>query len=240
MKLLILAAVLVSGFLCLAAGPLRAATFESGETQTVLVELFTSEGCSSCPPAEARLAKLQTDPGLWKDFVPVAFHVDYWDRLGWTDRFASPAFTKRQYEYAGRWRSGSVYTPAFVRNGHEGDGPVAAGKPGRLRVEVNAKGEAVVTFQPTARGGDWVAEAAPLASGVTSDVRRGENAGRKLAHEFVALDLIHAKLEPHGAAWTAAFVLPSKSAAPISALAVWVHTADDPSPVQAAGGWLDR
>lgn len=60
---------------------LRAATLESGETQTTLVELYTSEGCSSCPPAEARLAKLRDEPGLWKQIVPVAFHVGYWDRL---------------------------------------------------------------------------------------------------------------------------------------------------------------
>ena len=99
------------------ADPLRTATFEGGDTQVALVELYTSEGCSSCPPAEARLAKLRDDPELWKTIVPVAFHVDYWDGLGWPDRFASKAFTLRQYDYAARWRNGSVYTPAFVQNG---------------------------------------------------------------------------------------------------------------------------
>ena len=220
---------------------LRAATFESGETQTALVELYTSEGCSSCPPAEARLAKLRDDPSLWKQVVPVAFHVDYWDRLGWPDRFASPAFTRRQYEYAARWGSGSVYTPDFVQNGREGSDPAQAAKPGRLRVDVNADGQVSVRFQPTnPPAGSVVVEVAPLAGGVTSDVRRGENAGRKLAHEFVALDLLHADLESHGKDWTATLVLPSKSAAPISALAVWVHAADDPAALQAVGGWLKK
>src|ERR1700693_5887101 len=55
--------------------------FESRPQKTHLIELFTSQGCSSCPPAEAWLSKLKSEPGLWKDFVPIAFHVDYWDRL---------------------------------------------------------------------------------------------------------------------------------------------------------------
>ena len=218
---------------------LRAATFESGETQTALVELYTSEGCSSCPPAEARLAKLRDDPDLWKGFVPVAFHVDYWDRLGWPDRFASAAFTRRQYAYAARWGSGSVYTPAFVRNGREGSDPAPAAKTGHLRVDVNAGGQVSVSFQPANPPvGSLIVEVAPLASGVTSDVRRGENAGRKLAHEFVALDLLPANLERHGQEWTATLALPSKPVAPVSALAVWVHAADDPTALQATGGWL--
>src|SRR5205814_363291 len=56
---------------------------ESGPQKTHLLELYTSEGCSSCPPAESWMSKLKAEPRLWKDFVPVAFHVDYWDRLGW-------------------------------------------------------------------------------------------------------------------------------------------------------------
>ncbi|MDQ3115241.1 MAG: DUF1223 domain-containing protein [Verrucomicrobiota bacterium] len=76
--------------------------------RTHLLELFTSEGCSSCPPAEAWLSKLKDDPGLWRDFVPLAFHVDYWDRLGWRDPFASKVWTSRQYEYSARWKSSNV------------------------------------------------------------------------------------------------------------------------------------
>src|ERR1043166_1377606 len=74
-------------------------SFQSSEQRTPLIELYTSEGCSSCPPAEAWLSKLKTEAGLWKDFVPVAFHVDYWDHLGWRDRFASAVFTERQRAY---------------------------------------------------------------------------------------------------------------------------------------------
>ena len=93
--------------------------FESGPQQTALVELYTSEGCSSCPPAEAWMSRLQGDPGLWKKFVPIAFHVDYWDRLGWRDRFSSRQWTERQSRYAALWQSESVYTPAVVLSGKE-------------------------------------------------------------------------------------------------------------------------
>jgi len=60
------------------------------------------------PPAEAWLSKLKDEPRLWQDFVPLAFHVDYWDRLGWRDPFASKAWSARQYEYSARWESSSV------------------------------------------------------------------------------------------------------------------------------------
>ncbi len=87
--------------------------------KTHLIELFTSQGCSSCPPAEAWLSKLKNEPRLWKDFVPLAFHVDYWDRLGWRDPFASKEWTARQYQYSENWKSESVYTPGFVLDGRE-------------------------------------------------------------------------------------------------------------------------
>ena len=92
----------------------------------------------------------------------------------------------------------------------------------------------------TPSAGPLFAEVAPLAGGVTSDVRRGENAGRKLTHEFVALDLLHAKLEKHGGEWSGKVVLPSKTTAPASALALWVHAENDPAALQAAGGWLQK
>ena len=95
------------------------ARFGSGPQQTALIELYTSEGCSSCPPAESWMSRLKDSPGLWKQFVPIAFHVDYWDRLGWRDRFSSTRWTERQRRYASLWESESVYTPAVVVNGRE-------------------------------------------------------------------------------------------------------------------------
>src|SRR5205814_757208 len=85
-----------------------ATTFESSDAQSSLIELFTSEGCSSCPPAEKWLSALKSSSDLWKKAVPVAFHVDYWDHLGWRDRFAKPEFTSRQQRYAAAWGGDSV------------------------------------------------------------------------------------------------------------------------------------
>src|SRR5437867_2256011 len=84
-------------------------TFQSAREQTALIELYTSEGCSSCPSAETWLSRLKESPGLWKDFVPLAFHVDYWDYLGWRDLWASKSFSDRQRAYAKQWRSDSIY-----------------------------------------------------------------------------------------------------------------------------------
>src|SRR4051812_20605432 len=93
--------------------------FTSGSNRVSLIELYTSEGCSSCPPAERWLGSLRDAPGLWRDFVPVALHVNYWDRLGWPDRFATREFTQREYAYAAKWDGSSVYTPCVVRDGAE-------------------------------------------------------------------------------------------------------------------------
>jgi len=93
--------------------------FESVSPGPRVIELYTSEGCSSCPPADRWLAALASQPQLWARYVPLAFHVDYWDALGWPDRFASRRHTARQRAYARNGRLSQVYTPAFVVGGNE-------------------------------------------------------------------------------------------------------------------------
>ena len=92
---------------------------KSPETRTNLIELYTSEGCSSCPPADQWLSRLKVHPQLWHQLVPIAFHVDYWDYIGWQDRFARPEFSERQRLYARQNNLSTVYTPALVLNGTE-------------------------------------------------------------------------------------------------------------------------
>lgn len=225
--------------------PGRAApqVFASGPARVSLLELFTSEGCSSCPPAEAWLGKLRDEPGLWRDFVPVAFHVSYWDRLGWPDRFASRPFTDRQYAYAEAWRANTVYTPGFVLNGRDWKGyrdrkpPGRTGDGGVLTVEI-AAGRCLVNYEPAADSEDnYEVHAALLGGGIVSAVRAGENRGATLRHEFVALSLSRYALVQG----RAGFDLPESTAAGISrrSLAVWVTRRGSAVPLQATGGWLD-
>jgi hypothetical protein len=219
--------------------------FESGEKRVAFVELFTSEGCSSCPPAERTLSKLTTHPALWKTFVPVAFHVNYWDNLGWKDRLASVEFTQRQHTYASSWRSDTVYTPEFVLNGREWQWAGAdmlahesKDTPGVLTVSQDDPRNFIVIFasaQPTT--GDLIAHVALLGFGVTSDVARGENAGHKLTHDFVALSHRESKLQ--GSPLRAEFKLDEKTnESQRRALVAWVSLGGDPTPIQATGGWL--
>ena len=188
--------ILLPSSLCLNATPV---VFQSSENQTSLLELYTSEGCSSCPPAEAWLSRLKESPGLWKDFVPVAFHVDYWDHLGWRDPWATKAFSERQRLYAQSWRSDSVYTPGFVLAGKEWrawsrskDGPPASGtKAGVLRVSSEDQSHWQVSFNPGPhRQGSYEVRAALMAGNLFSDVKAGENRGRRLNHDFVVTALV--------------------------------------------------
>ncbi len=219
--------------------------FSSAETRTRLIELYTSEGCSSCPPAEAWLGTLREASGLWRDFVPVAFHVVYWDRLGWRDRFASKAGTEREYAYADAWGSGTVYTPCFVQDGAEWresfgrHAPAAATeKSGVLSVECSDDGMCRVNFAPTAGASraDYDVHVAQLGGGITSPVRAGENEGRTLRHEFVVLSLQHAPLA-NGAAELALTPVKTEGVTHRS-LAVWVTRRGELAPIQATGGWL--
>jgi hypothetical protein len=220
--------------------------FESGPKKKVqLLELFTSEGCSSCPPAEASLGRLINDPRLWREFVPVAFHVDYWDRLGWKDPFASAEWTKRQRLYAANWNAESVYTPAFVLNGREWQNasvPVIndGGTPGVLKATVRSDHTVVINFEPgNGSARDFDVYLARLGFGISTNVRAGENIGRRLLHDFVVLSLDHQKL----ASSPQEFHLPSPAPEIANrpnrtALAAWVTRAGDIAPLQATGGWL--
>jgi hypothetical protein len=219
-------------------------TFVSAPGKTQLLELYTSEGCSSCPPAEAWVSKLQNHPRLWRDFAPLAFHVSYWDRLGWRDPFASKEWTARQYRYASTWSSGTVYTPGFVLDGREwrGNGSVPApsrDEPGVLRVSLGNENVSA-SFAPTATSAKPLElHVARVGFGLSTDVKAGENRGRKLAHDFVVLGVASSSLDDGKAQVRfPAAVTPAAAGARRLALVAWVTEADSLVPIQTTGGWL--
>src|SRR5260370_12378385 len=222
--------------------------FQSTEKQTTLVELFTSEGCSSCPPAEAWLGKLSTNPGLWWEFVPMGFQVNYWDGLGWKDRFASPVFTQRQRAYAASWNNESVYTPGFVVNGREWNWfsesnlPAGTGASrGVVSVRQIANERLAFSFAPVAAStSKWDLHVALLGSGIASKVARGENGGHELHHDFVVLNYELIPMTADAGIAHTDMTLASSHAEKVtrSALATWVTIHDTLVPIQATRGWL--
>lgn len=224
--------------------------FQSGAAQTALLELYTSEGCSSCPPAEAWLSRLMENPKLWKDFVPVAFHVDYWDYLGWKDPLASKAYSERQRVYADHWRTRSVYTPGFVLNGKEWPGWVNRDDPARssdkpvgtLTARSDDGRRWKLRFEPATQSASssFDFHAALLGFDLSSDVKAGENRGRKLQHDFAVLAMADVAADKDGRAFAGVLSLKSTpvTSPKRTALAVWLTPSKGLEPVQSLGGWL--
>ena len=228
--------------------------WQSAARPASLVELYTSEGCSSCPPAEAWFSQLKDSPGLWRDFVPVAFHVDYWNDPGWRDPWSQEAFSDRQREYARVWGSANIYTPEFVLNGAEWhrwfwQRQVPAGR-GEDQGVLSASSEdgthwRVAYALPTGSAPGlrvYLLHTALLVSGVGSDIKAGENSGRHLEHDFVALNLTEQPLVGKTNEFKGSFRVDEKlrPATGRLALAVWLVEKGKLEPVQAVGGWLPR
>ena len=230
--------------LALFSAQVGALEFSSGTKQTQLIELYTSEGCSSCPPADRWLTRLKEDPGLWREFVPVAFHVDYWDYIGWTDRFAKPSHAARQRQHAKLGNVKTVYTPGFVVNGTEWRGwfrrqalPDNSSESGSLSATLT-DGELTLSFKPSDQYSQIIATVAALGADSISEVSRGENANKTLTHDFavlsqqsIGLDFDSAENKFSGAA---DIVFPDNA----KAIAVWVSSQANLRPLQATGTWL--
>jgi hypothetical protein len=178
-------------------------TAESGTRITPVLELYTSEGCSSCPPADRWLSGFKG-----RDVVVQAFHVGYWDYIGWVDRFAAPAHTTRQRELAARNGLRNIYTPQVVVDGRDwpqwgnAQSPVT-GPRGTARIHIDLKQladnrfEATVT--PTAGAApSWAAYWTVTEHGHSSRVKAGENAGEFLKHDFVVRQYIQGGTYPGG------------------------------------------
>ena len=178
----------------------------SGARVTPLIELYTSEGCDSCPPAERWLSASFASGDEHPAAIALAFHVDYWDRLGWIDRFARPEYTARQYAAVRAGASPLAYTPQVLLQGHD----VGCQRTDRTAIEALARRPADATLTlsaiPTERDvtvqvraqaapgshPDAVVDVAYADSGLVSDVAAGENRGARLVHDHVVRSLVRA------------------------------------------------
>jgi hypothetical protein len=163
----------------------------AGQTPKAVIELFTSQGCSSCPPADARLTEFSRDP----DVVALTLHVDYWDYLGWKDTLAKPAFSERQRAYAEGRGDRGVFTPQMVINGgyacagaNEGDIALSLGKATRehahlpVAIAVEREGAVIsveITDDVAGSGEVWLLS---VQSSETVAIERGENKGREATY----------------------------------------------------------
>ena len=196
---------LFTAALCLSAGAMTCAADDDRAARVpVLLELFTSEGCSSCPPADRLLEILdQKQPVVGADLIVLSEHVDYWNGEGWKDPFSSSQFTARQQDYTNKYNFDGVYTPQLVVDGRFGfvgsDGRAASSaiqkaiRERKIPIEISnvtRDGDLIAAqiqlqADQSFRGGRAVLYVAIADNRVESHVARGENAGRLLAHVAV-------------------------------------------------------
>jgi hypothetical protein len=176
---------LAAGLAASLAPPARAAT------PTAVLELFTSQGCSSCPPADALIGRLAQEPGI----IALAWHVDYWNGLGWRDPYSSPVATERQRRYAQALRD-EVYTPALVVNGAR----MVVGSDGAaVRAAIGAVGGFAVKVTLSRDAEAWIADIGPAGAKVSAllatydpqhatAIGAGENGGQRLIEYRIVRD----------------------------------------------------
>lgn len=178
---------------------------KSGKTTVPLLELYTSEGCSSCPPADQWLSSLK--PGADK-ITPLAFHVDYWDYIGWKDRFAKTVYSERQRKIAALGSAGFVYTPQFTFNGRdfrnwndarlrlgiENSNNETARADLTLNLSSETNGEVLLKTSAQSTNSDDARQAdifvAIYENKLSSQVNAGENNGRELKHDYVVREFL--------------------------------------------------
>jgi len=191
----------ISSFALLSSSHLFAETFKANSSKhpVALIELYTSQGCSSCPPAEKWLGNLEKSGVSSKQAIPLALHVDYWDYIGWEDQFSKKYFTERQYQYRRTNHSSSVYTPQIMFNGNDVKDVEFGNSLAQLRhqnasVDFNVTADTVnaqtlkvaIDFSridDIAKNSNVVLVLAE--NNLIGNIKSGENAGRTLKHNHV-------------------------------------------------------
>jgi len=193
----------------------RGEPWQAGMKGFAVVELFTSEGCSSCPPADALIARVQQEDKDLPVYV-LAFHVDYWDRLGWKDAFSDAAYTDRQKSYAAWLKLSTIYTPQVVVNGQtECVGSQAGALYSAIKDALGRTDVVALSMSGLRLNGkqlDWACKAeggkvtgnnyslvvAVVQRTATTQVKRGENGGRTLSHVQIVRELGMSTLDGKG------------------------------------------
>jgi hypothetical protein len=214
--------------------------FETDTTQTVLIQLFTSQGCSSCPPAVQWLSTFKKDKQLWGKIVPVAFHVDYWNSSGWHDPFSSQHYTLLQQGYEEKGVIESLYTPCFVLNGNEWKGwfsqedlRLRKARTGVMKGSLRAD-RLEITYSDMSQPLEL--HIAILGFGLKTSITSGENRDTQMVEDFVVLQYENF-ISQHGK-WLVQLRQRAGTKTKKRAIALWICRADDPVPLQATGAWL--
>ncbi len=194
----------------------------AAERTPVLVELFTSQGCSSCPPADTLLRTLAEQPIEGVEVIPLSWHVDYWNRLGWTDPYSSETATARQQAYARNLNSRGLYTPQMIVDGRAEfvgsdrsrayDAIRAAGdrKKTRMKLTIEKTNGAIVVRASGSLSDDGNVLLVLAEDNIKTNVKRGENGGRTLQHTAVVRDSVSMTHNESGV-WTGTLTVPADS-----------------------------
>ncbi len=242
--------------LCILASSVSAKEYVSQSKATEVIELYTSEGCSSCPPADRWLSTLKNRPELFKELIPMSFHVDYWDYIGWKDRFAKPAYSLRQRQYVKTRAVSQAYTPQMVANSGEWRAFISGQRQwvpneknvGVLKATIQDNADSMfVRFarhQPSFNASSqkkysqYVLNVAVLGMGLTSRVTAGENHGNQLNHDFVVLNHQQQTVAANPAQWKMLVPKVPNAGQTQSAVAIWLSEPGTQKIIQATGGYL--
>ncbi|BCE02372.1 DUF1223 domain-containing protein [Marinicellulosiphila megalodicopiae] len=214
--------------------------FESGTQKTQLLQLFTSEGCSSCPLADKWLSTQKSNPELFKSFIPMAFHVDYWDRLGWKDTYSQSKFTDRQRLLKSQGLIKSVYTPGIIfedkefRQWFKGNGTITTTNQAAKKLMATIENDVLIVNYDSDQT-DLVVNIAYLKMNEVVDINRGENSGKQLKHDFVVLEMMQVRYKKNTPI-ILDFLTEGKNKD--TALSIWITKDNRLENLQAVGGYL--
>ncbi len=171
----------------------------SDEKSPIFIELYSSQGCSSCPPAEEWLSSFVDNGELWNTYFPVSFHVTYWNYLGWKDPFSDRRYSQRQYDHLSLLNIRQVYTPQFVVNSSEWRGwfnrdydslkQIKREKAPKLNLEIKSGKVTAILDDSVAVDSSYKFHLAIVGSGFSTKVTRGENRSKQLKQDFTVLDV---------------------------------------------------